>query len=173
MVQRSPTRLSLAPPFLDSLWAGLVLADVSLFVSCCIHSIVGIEHSSGLSCQDGYYAGRHAFEQFTHWRVSLDNPSWYVTRSEPCLQHVQLRRRSSVCSTGTAGSTLSYSGSDSRRTRTHGRRRWATSTRLFLPGRRRPLRQRARGGRGGSCGSSAPSSAVLRCCSQSMDPLCS
>ncbi|KAI0706786.1 NAD-dependent aldehyde dehydrogenase [Cerioporus squamosus] len=24
----------------------------------------------------GYYSGRHAFEQFTHWRVSLDNPIW-------------------------------------------------------------------------------------------------
>ncbi|RDX42382.1 aldehyde dehydrogenase [Lentinus brumalis] len=26
----------------------------------------------------GYYAGRHAFEQFTHWRVSLDNPIWFM-----------------------------------------------------------------------------------------------
>ncbi len=25
---------------------------------------------------DGYYAGKHAFEQFTHWRVSLDSPTW-------------------------------------------------------------------------------------------------
>ncbi|KAI0749981.1 aldehyde dehydrogenase [Daedaleopsis nitida] len=27
----------------------------------------------------GYYAGKHAFEQFTHWRVSLDSPSWVDT----------------------------------------------------------------------------------------------
>ncbi|KAI0709751.1 NAD-dependent aldehyde dehydrogenase [Earliella scabrosa] len=27
----------------------------------------------------GYYGGKHAFEQFTHWRVSLDNPSWIDT----------------------------------------------------------------------------------------------
>ncbi|KAI0667920.1 aldehyde dehydrogenase [Trametes maxima] len=24
----------------------------------------------------GYYSGKHAFEQFTHYRASLDNPSW-------------------------------------------------------------------------------------------------
>ncbi|KAI0788166.1 Aldehyde/histidinol dehydrogenase [Fomes fomentarius] len=27
----------------------------------------------------GYYAGKHAFEQFTHWRVSLDSPTWIDT----------------------------------------------------------------------------------------------
>ncbi|KAI0694298.1 aldehyde dehydrogenase [Cerioporus squamosus] len=27
----------------------------------------------------GYYAGKQAFEQFTHYRVSLDNPSWVDT----------------------------------------------------------------------------------------------
>lgn len=28
---------------------------------------------------DGYYSGKFGFEQFTHLRVYLDNPSWYVT----------------------------------------------------------------------------------------------
>ena len=31
-----------------------------------------------LPLTDGYYAGKWAFEQFTHWRVMLDNPGWYV-----------------------------------------------------------------------------------------------
>ena len=45
----------------------------------------GCTHTDRISLQtetdtsyipDGYYAGRQAFEQFTHWRVSLDNPIW-------------------------------------------------------------------------------------------------
>lgn len=27
---------------------------------------------------DGYYTGKDMFEQFTHKRTSIDNPSWYV-----------------------------------------------------------------------------------------------
>lgn len=34
-----------------------------------------VHHSCSLDI-DGYYAGKQAFEQFTHYRVMLDNPKW-------------------------------------------------------------------------------------------------
>ena len=37
---------------------------------------------------DGYYAGKWAFEQFTHWRVTLDNPGWYVMSTQPHLRPI-------------------------------------------------------------------------------------
>ncbi|KAI0648695.1 aldehyde dehydrogenase [Trametes meyenii] len=35
-----------------------------------------VANETVISAGDGYYSGKHAFEQFTHYRVSLDNPSW-------------------------------------------------------------------------------------------------
>ena len=34
-------------------------------------------------CADGYYTGKDMFDQFTHKRTSIDNPSWYVAPSVP------------------------------------------------------------------------------------------
>ena len=28
---------------------------------------------------DGYYTGKHMFEEFTHLRIAIDNPGWSVS----------------------------------------------------------------------------------------------
>lgn len=36
---------------------------------------------------DGYYTGKHMFDEFTHLRVSIDNPGWYVANIRSHLTH--------------------------------------------------------------------------------------
>ncbi|KAI0819376.1 NAD-aldehyde dehydrogenase [Trametes gibbosa] len=35
-----------------------------------------VANETVISCGDGYYTGKHMFDEFTHLRVSIDNPAW-------------------------------------------------------------------------------------------------
>ncbi|KAI0749987.1 aldehyde dehydrogenase [Daedaleopsis nitida] len=62
--------------FRDKVWentkSGAALANETIISPGIPGAPVGGVGASGY----GYYAGKWAFEQFTHWRVMLDNPGW-------------------------------------------------------------------------------------------------